>query len=137
MAIRKTKIKSLAKMVKKMKKSFSYDKEMNFKDFNQNFDKEYFDKIKIAKKTRGGRYTTPDGKIFKGKFDPKKFKTEEAKPVKLRGKFSKKPVSKQKVTKKEQPIGRKSKDKPSRVINRGDQAANPPVGEEDSGGGGL
>ena len=132
MGLNKAKIKSLTKIFKKMRKHSSSKKGiMDFSKLQEEFNKEYFvDNLKGS--TKKGRFTTPDGKKFKGKFNSKSMSTNEPKPIKLKGKFSKKAVKANPIKKTSPKV---KSEKTSIRKDYGDQVLNEPYGTSDEGGG--
>ena len=132
MGISKEKIKSLKSITSKLKKHSFNGEKMDMKKFINDFDKEYFSSKR--KGSTKGLYKTPDGKPFKGKFNNTNKKTFEAKPIKIKGKFSK--VQNLEFN---QSINLKPKSnvdkKKLNIRDYGNQAPNPPAGEEGPGGG--
>ena len=86
MAINIKKVKNIVEMAKKLRKYSP----LNISKWNKAYYKETYT-LPTEGNTTGGKYKTPDGKNFKGKYSLNSKLTKSKIPTKLKGKFSKKP----------------------------------------------
>ena len=128
MAVSIKKVKDILRIVKKLKKANPLD----ISKWNKEYSKVAY-KASKEKYSPGGKYKTPDGKNFKGKYSLDSKLTKSKIPFKIKGKFSKKPSKL-----KSKASIRKNKRTTSSTTNA--SYVNPnrrvPKGEEGSGGGG-